>query len=74
VADRVASIRIPAQVVLQGYGYLEDCRPAANADPYVVSARILETVCSTARRLDRVAVKQISYTVQESIKYETGFI
>lgn len=45
VADRGASIRIPQPVALKGYGYLEDRRPAANADPYAVSARILETVC-----------------------------
>lgn len=45
VADRGASIRIPQPVALKGYGYIEDRRPAANADPYAVSARILETVC-----------------------------
>jgi glutamine synthetase len=45
VADRGASIRIPQPVALKGYGYLEDRRPAANADPYAVSAQILETVC-----------------------------
>ncbi len=45
IADRGASIRIPQPVALKGYGYIEDRRPAANADPYVVSARILETIC-----------------------------
>ena len=49
VADRGASIRIPTHVVSQGCGYLEDRRPAANADPYIVSARILETVCGNDR-------------------------
>lgn len=44
VADRGASVRIPTPVASNGCGYLEDRRPAANADPYVVSARILETV------------------------------
>jgi glutamine synthetase len=48
VADRGASIRIPLHVAAQGYGYLEDRRPAANADPYLVSARMLETVCGAA--------------------------
>lgn len=48
IADRGASIRIPLPVAAQGYGYLEDRRPGANADPYLVSARILETVCETA--------------------------
>src|SRR5262249_52446248 len=46
VGDRGASIRIPAPVAAQGFGYLEDRRPAANADPYEVSARILQTVCN----------------------------
>ena len=45
VADRGASIRIPRHVANKGYGYLEDRRPAANADPYLVCERILRTVC-----------------------------
>jgi glutamine synthetase len=45
VADRGASIRIPRHVANKGYGYLEDRRPAANADPYLVCQRILRTVC-----------------------------
>lgn len=45
VADRGASIRIPRSVAEQGYGYLEDRRPCANIDPYVVTARILKTIC-----------------------------
>ena len=32
VSDRTASIRIPAQVAVDGCGYLEDRRPNANAD------------------------------------------
>lgn len=44
-SDRGASIRIPQHVFEKGCGYLEDRRPGANADPYVVSARILKTVC-----------------------------
>lgn len=44
-ADRGCSIRIPQQVAQKGYGYLEDRRPGANADPYLVAARISATVC-----------------------------
>ena len=44
VADRGCSIRIPQQVQLQGYGYLEDRRPGANCDPYLVAARLIETI------------------------------
>ena len=46
VADRGASIRIPRHVAEEGFGYLEDRRPGANANPYQVSAEILKTVCN----------------------------
>jgi glutamine synthetase len=45
VADRGASIRIPQNVNTAGYGYLEDRRPGANADPYLVAARLCGTIC-----------------------------
>lgn len=45
VADRGSSIRIPQNVNASGYGYFEDRRPGANADPYLVAARICATVC-----------------------------
>ena len=44
-SDRGASIRIPAHVVQRGCGYLEDRRPGANADPYVVSHRLIQSIC-----------------------------
>ncbi|HMQ07749.1 MAG TPA: glutamine synthetase beta-grasp domain-containing protein [Saprospiraceae bacterium] len=47
VSDRGASIRIPIAVVENGWkGYLEDRRPASNADPYKVVAFIINTVKS----------------------------
>ncbi|BBM82613.1 glutamine synthetase beta-grasp domain-containing protein [Candidatus Uabimicrobium amorphum] len=46
VSDRGASIRIPLHVQEKGYGYFEDRRPNANADPYQVSARLVKTVCN----------------------------
>ena len=45
VGDRGASIRIPAPVANANCGYLEDRRPAANADPYEVLTAIVETIC-----------------------------
>jgi glutamine synthetase len=48
VAHRGASIRIPQSVASKGHGYLEDRRPGANADPYRVVARLIETVCVLA--------------------------
>jgi len=45
VSDRGASIRIPIITVEQGWkGWLEDRRPASNADPYRVAGRIVKTV------------------------------
>lgn len=44
VSDRGASIRIPWQVARDGKGYMEDRRPCANIDPYVVLEKIMRTV------------------------------
>ena len=46
VSDRGASVRIPWQVEIDKKGYIEDRRPNANMDPYVVTRLITETVCS----------------------------
>ena len=45
VSDRGASIRVPWQVHRDGKGYLEDRRPASNCDPYVVSQKLIQTIC-----------------------------
>tara|TARA_Y100000401_G_scaffold24731_1_gene17104 strand:- start:3652 stop:4701 length:1050 start_codon:yes stop_codon:yes gene_type:complete len=45
VSDRGASIRIPLGVVNDGWkGYLEDRRPASNADPYLITKLLSETL------------------------------
>jgi glutamine synthetase len=46
VSDRGASVRIPWQVAQAKKGYIEDRRPNANMDPYVVTRLITTTVCS----------------------------
>jgi glutamine synthetase len=46
VSDRGASVRIPWQVHRDGKGYIEDRRPNANMDPYIVTGLITDTVCS----------------------------
>jgi glutamine synthetase len=48
VSDRGASVRIPGQVAREKRGYIEDRRPNANVDPYVVARLITETVCGAA--------------------------
>ena len=44
VSDRGASVRIPWQVEVEQKGYIEDRRPCANIDPYIVTRLIMETV------------------------------
>ena len=47
ISDRGASIRIPIITVENGWkGWLEDRRPASNADPYKIAGRIIKTVKS----------------------------
>jgi len=43
VANRGASIRIPRESERDGKGYMEDRRPAANCDPYRVTAKMMDT-------------------------------
>lgn len=45
VGTRHTSIRIPNQTVLDGCGYFEDRRPAANMDPYLVTSTLYKTCC-----------------------------
>jgi glutamine synthetase len=45
-SDRGASVRIPWGVEKAKKGWLEDRRPNANMDPYVVTRMITETCCS----------------------------
>ena len=45
VSDRGASVRIPVNTVQDGWkGYLEDRRPASNADPYKIVRCIINTL------------------------------
>jgi len=51
VSDRGASIRIPIGAVEAGWkGWLEDRRPASNADPYKVASVIVGTVKGTLKK------------------------
>jgi glutamine synthetase len=45
--SRTTSIRIPTAVKEKKVGYLEDRRPASNADPYLVVYKLIETIMSS---------------------------
>jgi glutamine synthetase len=45
IGHRGASVRIPLHVAQDGKGYLEDRRPCANVDPYVVARLLLSSIC-----------------------------
>jgi glutamine synthetase len=49
VSHRGASVRIPGGVARDKRGYLEDRRPNANMDPYVVTRLITDTICGAAK-------------------------
>lgn len=55
VSDRGASVRIPWQVAKEGRGYIEDRRPNANSDPYVVTRMIVGTCCEALSANELVA-------------------
>jgi glutamine synthetase len=54
VGHRGASIRIPTYSVKNDGGYLEDRRPAASLDPYVVTAMLVDTTCLESKFLPEI--------------------
>jgi len=44
IANRGASVRIGRDTEAEGCGYFEDRRPSSNADPYVVTGMIMDTI------------------------------
>jgi glutamine synthetase len=52
VGNRGSSVRIPRGTEAKGKGYYEDRRPAANIDPYVVSASLFSVTCLDNYGLD----------------------
>lgn len=45
MGNRNCSVRIPNSVIKDGRGYIEDRRPASDADPYQVTSIIFQTCC-----------------------------
>jgi glutamine synthetase len=54
VSNRGASVRIPWQVEVEKKGYIEDRRPNANVDPYVVTRLIVNTCCTALEQAGQV--------------------
>jgi len=44
IANRGASVRIGRDTLDEGMGYFEDRRPSSNADPYLVTGKIMSTI------------------------------
>ena len=61
VSDRGASVRIPWQVAKDGHGYIEDRRPNANADPYVIAALMTMAIVEHLKKglFDRFCANRI---------------
>ena len=75
VSDRAASIRIPPQVAQNGCGYLEDRRPGANSDPYIVSARLLATILNLDDQKPPLSldnIKELDITKECVLFYQSG--
>jgi glutamine synthetase len=54
VSNRGASVRIPWQVEVDRKGYIEDRRPNANCDPYLVTRMIVGTCCNALEKAKQV--------------------
>lgn len=54
VSNRGASVRIPWQVEVDQKGYIEDRRPNANVDPYVVTRLLVNTCCTALEKANLV--------------------
>jgi glutamine synthetase len=51
IGDRTSSIRIPSSIEDKTTpGYLEDRRPASNADPYQLVDRMVKTICQSSQK------------------------
>ena len=51
ISDRGASIRVPVSTAKEWKGYIEDRRPASNANPY----EIVKVICETINMADELA-------------------
>lgn len=62
ISEFSSSIRVPPQLKIKGRGYLEDRRPTANSDPYLVAARLMATLAGITWPWSEVAKDHGSWT------------
>jgi glutamine synthetase len=57
ISDRGASVRVPISTINNEWkGYLEDRRPASNADPYLLTARVFKTLTQVEKSFRTIEV------------------
>ena len=64
-ADRGASVRIGNSTIVAGRGYFEDRRQAANMNPYLVTAKLFETVLNGLMETDNVTSEDMDIIQNE---------
>ena len=60
VANRGASIRIGRDTEAEGKGYFEDRRPSSNADPYIVTGKIMDTIMEDIEVAEVAAMDKVA--------------
>ena len=65
LANRGCSIRIPRITELEGKGYLEDRRPAANCDPYVVTSVIADIALFKGANIGEIHDKYVQFVREQ---------
>ena len=60
--SRNCSVRIPLQVCSDRCGYLEDRRPAANMNPYLVTEIMTRTICAEKPAINKITSSESTST------------
>ncbi len=70
ISDRGKSIRIPLNVYESGCGYLEDRRPGANMDPYLVSTALCNSICLETDDEDQIYYASSTQNIIQEISQD----
>lgn len=73
ISDRGASLRVPLSTSKEWKGYIEDRRPASNADPYRIVGIISETLdfAKTINNTSHMMYKEVNLNEVDPNKYMT---